>query len=69
MDKAVALAIRRERRIQEITQEELSTRAGMPEQSLGYVERGARCLTVDELTRLAAALGVDPLSLWPKDGA
>ena len=46
-----------------VSQEQLADRAGLHRTYVGHVERGEVNLTVYNLTRLAAALEVDPAEL------
>lgn len=54
-----AVNVRRMRRQQGISQEELADRCGLHRTYVGSVERGERNVTLSTVTRFAAALGVD----------
>lgn len=58
--RALGARIREIRRAQQISQEELANMAGLDRSYAGAVERGERNLGVDNLNRLADALGVSP---------
>jgi transcriptional regulator with XRE-family HTH domain len=50
--------LRRARRLKEITQEDLASRAKVSRTYLSEVERGARNVSIDNMEHLATALGV-----------
>lgn len=50
--------LRRARRLKEISQESLALELGMSRPYLSSVERGARNVSIDNMGRLAQALGV-----------
>jgi len=56
MYTAIGLRIRRLRRNQGLTQEQLAERAGISLSFLGHIERGTRVLSVATLCSIAAAL-------------
>jgi len=54
--------LRAYRRAAGVTQEQLAERLGVTPRYLAGIERGERNLTLDSIDRLAADLGVDPLT-------
>jgi transcriptional regulator with XRE-family HTH domain len=52
--------LRAERTKQALSQEALAARAGLHWTFVGQVERGTRNLSLHNLLKLAAALGIDP---------
>lgn len=50
--------LRRTRRLKEVTQEELALRADLSRTYVSEVERGARNISIDNMSRLAEALDV-----------
>lgn len=53
------------RKIKGITQQELSSLSGVPQQTISKIEKGrTRDLTWTTASRLAAALGVDPSEIF-----
>lgn len=60
---ALAQVLQNERNAKKLTQMEVSGRAGLTHQYIGYIERGVRCPTVDVLVRIAMALGVKASTL------
>lgn len=50
--------VRRARRLKEITQEELASRAKLSRTYVSEVERGSRNVSIDNMEQLAFALGV-----------
>lgn len=59
----VALNIRRIRRGNGLSQEKLAGLCGLHRTYIGSVERGERNITIENLDRIANALGVDPRDL------
>jgi transcriptional regulator with XRE-family HTH domain len=59
----VATNLRRLRRAQGLSQEELADRAGINRNYIGMLEREENAATVDMLERLAGVLGVEPTEL------
>jgi transcriptional regulator with XRE-family HTH domain len=57
------LAVRRLRRERKISQEKLSQLAGINRTYMGDVERGERNLSLQNMVKIAAALGVEPSKL------
>lgn len=47
------------------SQEDLAHRAGLDRSYVGGVERGERNISLDNIHRIAAALGVAPAALFP----
>ena len=60
----LAANIRRLRRERGWSQETLADRAGIHRTYLGSVERGERNVAIDNICRIALALGVDPRELF-----
>ena len=56
----IGYQINRTRRARNMTQSELSCRAGLPQSNLSNIEKGKKDLTVMTLVRIARALGVSP---------
>jgi transcriptional regulator with XRE-family HTH domain len=63
LQRIVGRNIRRLRRARGVSQEDLAAEIGVHRTYMGGVERGERNLTLRSLERLAARLGVSPLSL------
>lgn len=63
----VAINLRRLRRAQGLSQEELAGRAGINRNYVGMLEREENAATVDVLERLADVLGVEPTALLERD--
>jgi transcriptional regulator with XRE-family HTH domain len=62
----VAGNLRRLRREQGLSQEELADRAGINRNYVGMLEREENAATVDVLEKLAEVLGVEPARLLDK---
>lgn len=56
--------IRRLRTALDLSQQRLGELAGLDRQTVGNYERARRAATIDELTSISAALGVEPWRLW-----
>jgi transcriptional regulator with XRE-family HTH domain len=71
LTEIVAIRVRQVRTAKGWTQEELADRVGLSVRYIGMLERGVNSPTVRVLSKLAAALQVDPLELIrrakPKD--
>lgn len=65
----VATNLRRIRRQQGLSQEELADRAGLNRNYVGMLEREENAATVDVLERLAEVLSVEPTVLLEKERA
>ncbi len=65
----VATNLRRIRRQQGLSQEELADRAGLNRNYVGMLEREENAATVDVLERLAEVLRVEPTVLLEKERA
>lgn len=63
----LARSLRKLRDIQKISQEELGARAALHRTYVGSVERRERNVSLDNVERLAAALGVDICVLLAAD--
>ena len=63
LQRVVGRNIRALRRARGLSQEELADELGVHRTYMGGLERGERNLTLRTLERLAARLGVDPVSL------
>lgn len=55
--KAVGMAIRKCRRAQDMTQEQLAERVGVSVSFIGHIERGARVMSLNTFVRICRALG------------
>jgi len=67
--KLFATNLRRERERRELSQEALADLAGLHRTYVGSVERGERNISIDNIERLALALGLEPFELVKKGGA
>ena len=56
--------VRQLRKSMGLTQQQLASRVGMDYKYLGSVERGERNITIDNIQRIAEALGVEPYQLF-----
>lgn len=65
--QAIGARVRRSRRAQDITQEQLAARAGIAHSTLHRVEKGISRPNLDTLFKLAEALAVDPKWLLSGD--
>jgi transcriptional regulator with XRE-family HTH domain len=63
LKEAMAVNVRRARREQKLSQEELAGRAGLSSRYLGSIERAAVSASVTVLGQIARALGVDACDL------
>lgn len=63
-----AANLRRVREAQGLSQEGLADAAGLHRTYVGSVERGERNVSIDNIERLAIALGVTPASLLDRGG-
>lgn len=61
--RVVAENVRRLRRLAELSQEGLAERADLHRTYVGAIERAERNLSLDNIERLALALGVEPAAL------
>lgn len=61
--KQLGACVRRLRETQGISQEELAGRCGLHRTYLGSVERGERNLSLDNIVRIAKALGTNASTL------
>ena len=60
LKEIIATNLRRKRRDQQMTQEELAERAGLSTRYVGAIERGDVSASVTVLGQIAEALGVEP---------
>jgi transcriptional regulator with XRE-family HTH domain len=63
LQRTLGQNVRRIRLDRGLSQEELADELGVHRTYLGGVERGERNLTLQSVERLAAGLGLDPLTL------
>jgi len=59
----VAHNLRARRKLLGLSQEALAERAGLHRTYVGSIERAERNVSVDNIDRLATALGIDPVDL------
>lgn len=64
-----AVAMRLQRLVNQMSQEDLAELSGLHRTYIGSVERGERNISVDNMERIAQALGVDITSLLAVPGA
>lgn len=64
--KTFAANLRSARKAQGLSQEALAHDAGLHRTYIGSVERGERNVSIDNIERLAQALGVEPAELMKK---
>ena len=64
-----AVAMRLQRLANQMSQEDLADRSGLHRTYIGSVERGERNISVDNMERIAQALGVDITNLLATPGA
>jgi transcriptional regulator with XRE-family HTH domain len=62
--KAFGKRVRELRQIAEITQEELALKSGLDRSYVGQVERGERNISLGNIHKIAAGLGVNPSALF-----
>lgn len=65
--KEIGKRIKNERRKQELSQEELSFRAGIHTSYFGCIERGEKCPTVETLYKISSALNVPLTDIIPTE--
>ena len=58
--------IRLERKLKNLTQEQLAEKMGYSKSLIGSIERGSRRVTLEDIERIAAALEMDPIKLIEK---
>jgi transcriptional regulator with XRE-family HTH domain len=56
--------VKRQRKLADLSQEELSIRASLHRTEVSQIERGLRLCRVDTVAKLAGAMGVDPGRLF-----
>lgn len=64
-----AVAMRLQRLAKQMSQEDLADLSGLHRTYIGSVERGERNISVDNMERIAQALGVDIANLLAAPGA
>lgn len=69
LQKLFGLNVRRVREERGWTQEELARRAGINRSYLGGVERGKRRVAMENIARIAQALGIFPDVLFRKQSS
>lgn len=65
--ETLAANIRSFRKREELSQEDLADRAGLHRTYIGSIERGERNVSIDNIQRVAEALGVPPSVLLRDD--
>jgi transcriptional regulator with XRE-family HTH domain len=65
--RILAVNLRRERKKCGLSQEELADLAGLHRTYIGSVERGEYNISIDNIERLARALGMEPADLLRKN--
>ena len=63
----IGIRIRYYRELVRISQQDLASISGLNRSYIGGVERGERNMGIDNLSRIAAALGVEPWQLLRND--
>ena len=61
--KSLAANLKAEREARRLSQEALAHQAGLRHAYIGLVERGERNISIDNIARLAWALGLEPADL------
>ena len=64
--QSFAANLRRERQARGLSQAALAHAAGLHRTYVGSVERGTRNVSIDNIEKLAEALGVDPVELMTR---
>lgn len=64
----VGMAVRTQRKARGLSQERLAFECGLHRTYIGSVERGERNLSLDNIIRIANALGIKPSDLLRKAG-
>lgn len=67
--QALAANVRRERRAQGLSQEGLADLASLHRTFIGFVERAETNISIDNIEKIAAALGLDASSLLERKEA
>jgi transcriptional regulator with XRE-family HTH domain len=62
--RLVAKNVRRLRKQNGLSQEELADRAGLNRNYIGMIEREENAPTVDALEQISEALGIEPIALF-----